>query len=60
MGEILDSLHHMVQGLKRQTTSAEVPYPNAIARPRPSLQERQLPPIEKSVALINSVMSEFN
>lgn len=58
MGEILDSLHHMVQGLKRQATATEAPYPHARVGTRPSLQDCQLPPIEKTVALINSVMSK--
>ncbi|KAL6360572.1 hypothetical protein LRP88_06278 [Fusarium phalaenopsidis] len=56
--ETLDSLHHIVTSLKQQTVSTEMNYPNATIFPRPPLKGREMPPIQKAVALIRQCENE--
>ena len=60
MRETLDALHHIVNTLKHQMVSSEMTYPNARPAERPSLPGRQLPPIEKAVAVMQLAKCEFD
>ncbi|KAH7008472.1 hypothetical protein EDB80DRAFT_716630 [Ilyonectria destructans] len=52
MRETLDSLHHIVSALKQQPLASELSYTSANQVPRPTLPGIQLPPIQKTVAII--------
>ncbi|CAM1508091.1 Fc.00g049390.m01.CDS01 [Cosmosporella sp. VM-42] len=54
MRETLDSLHHIVDTLRRQSGASEMSYPHANPVQRTPLQGIELPPIEKSVSIIRA------
>ena len=60
MRETLDSLHHIVDTLRRQNGASEMSYPHANRSMRPSLQGIELPPIQKAVTIIRSGRSELS
>lgn len=57
--ETLDSLHHIVNSLKQRTAATEMVYPNAKSVLRFSLRNYELPPIQKTTALIRAAKSEY-
>lgn len=54
MRETLDALHHIVHSLKHQTASSEMSYPNARPSNRVAMPPYDLPPIRKSVEVIQA------
>ncbi|KAE8135088.1 hypothetical protein BDV38DRAFT_294908 [Aspergillus pseudotamarii] len=58
MRETLDALAHTVATLKKQTASSEIIDPHFPPTNRPRLNDLELPPIEKAVALIRLAKSQ--
>ncbi|KAK7421255.1 hypothetical protein QQZ08_010032 [Neonectria magnoliae] len=58
MREILDSLQHIVDSLKRQTTATTMSYPNAKKTTHISLRNYEVPPIRKAVAILCAAKGE--
>lgn len=54
MRETLDALHHIVHSLKHQTASSELSYPNSRPSSRVAIPPFELPPIQKSVEVIQA------
>ncbi|KAG7142068.1 hypothetical protein HYQ45_001493 [Verticillium longisporum] len=57
--ETLNSLHHIVDALKQQTTTSEMAYPHGKPTSRPVFQTADLPPIKKAVALLRTATSQW-
>lgn len=53
MRETLDSLHHIVNSLNKQTAATEMLFPNANVLPRPSYKGYEMPPVHAAVSLLN-------
>ncbi|EMT61122.1 hypothetical protein FOC4_g10014164 [Fusarium odoratissimum] len=54
INETLDSLHCILGAFRQQTSKTEMSYPLAEPSLRPSFRGREMPPIEKAVALLHS------
>lgn len=54
MRETLDALRHMVHSLKHQTAASEMSYPNSRPSTRVAIPPYDLPPIRKSVEVIQA------
>ncbi|KAL5615984.1 hypothetical protein FOBRF1_004732 [Fusarium oxysporum] len=59
INETLDSLHCILGALKQQTSKTEMSYPLAEPSLRPSFRGREMPPIEKAVALLHSTKANL-
>lgn len=59
MGESLDSLSHIVTGLRQQTAMSEMSYAHARPIQRPSLPRCKMPPLEKAIPLIHMAKSTY-
>lgn len=59
MRQTLDALAHTVATLKKQTITGEVPNSGFPPTHRPRMKVLELPPIEKTVALIRLAKCEY-
>lgn len=58
MRDTLDTLSHVVSTLREQTIASEMTYPHARSTQRPGLSGYELPPMKKTVELIQLARSE--